>query len=112
MRDQFYDWSRGKHVEPWYVSRRAIKMRDGTYIEVEGIDPWNTYALEPGFLGEHARWWLKLQQKYDRRWKAWKLWQIMPPPPISTMRWYKLSPIEEAGGLLLTAYAVWKTVFR
>ncbi len=93
----------------WYVSRRSIKWRDGQHVRVEGVDPWVTLALEDGHVGEIARDMLAMHSKYDRRWK-WYHTRI--PPRLFTMRWYRLSFVEEVLGILLAAYCIRETLRR
>lgn len=91
----------------WHSSPPARLDRD-TWFVIEGTDPWNRYALAPGPIGEHARWWLKLQTKYQR----WPWWRVMPPPPITTIRFIKVTPRDRTLAMLVAAYAVLRAVLR
>jgi hypothetical protein len=90
----------------WYVSRPvSLVGDDGTYLVAEGIDPWNRHVFAGGPLGEHARWWLKLQQKHQRwPWQPWKL----EPPQISSVRVIRTSSFDRLLGRLLVAWIVWR----
>lgn len=94
-------------MRTWYVSR-AVRLPSGGYFVVEGTDPWNRLALEPGLVGEHARWWLKTRTKYQR----WPLFRLHPPDhPITTVRWIELGPYDRAIAWLVTLYAL-RCAFR
>jgi hypothetical protein len=86
----------------WYVSR-YMRLEPDLYFCVEGIDPWNKHALTAGPLGEHARWWLKLQQKHQR----WPWWQTFPPQ-ISGVRMIHVTWVDRLLGRLFVAWAIWK----
>lgn len=86
----------------WYASRPA-RLDRRTYFVVEGTDPWNRYALDTGPLGEHARWWLKLQQKHQR----WPWWRLRPPR-ITEARIITVGPYDRAIAWLVAAYAIWR----
>lgn len=87
----------------WYVSR-PVPLWDGDYFVVEGTDPWNRHALEPGVLGEHARWWLKLQQKHQRL--PW--WRIDFPEQITGVRTIRVSWVDRLLARLLVAWIAWR----
>ena len=94
----------------WYVSRHSIRIDRSVY-RIAGTDPLNELALAPGLLGEHARWMLRLKQRYQR----WPWWQISPPRPITTIVWLDdddltISVFDRIVALLITAYAVWKAL--
>lgn len=87
---------------------RPIRLDRRTWFVVEGTDPWNRRALDDGLIGEHARWWLKLQQKYQR----WPWWQLRPPPAITEPRFITVGPYDRALAWLVTAYAIWQALRR
>lgn len=88
-------------MSDWFISPPAPIDRR-TFMVVEGTDPWNRYAFARGPIGDHARWWLKLQIKYQR----WPWWRPKPPPPVSTVRLIELGPYDRALAWLLTLYAI------
>lgn len=89
----------------WYISRPVRIDRD-TYFVAEGTDPWNRHAMDTGLIGEHARWWLKLQQKHQR----WPWWRAFPPPPITEPRIITVGPYDRALAWLVAAYAIWRAL--
>lgn len=88
----------------WYVSRPARVDAD-TYFVVEGTDPWNKHALDDGFIGEHARWYLKLQIRHQR-----VPWNPLRDPfvQISSTRLIHVTPIDRLLGLLVALWATWR----
>lgn len=93
---------------PWYVSR-SVRIGD-RIVRIEGIDPWVKLAMEPGWVGEHARWWLELRGRHQR----WPWWQP-PPPRLYELRFYDVKPpsvVEFSAGWALTAWAVVRMLRR
>lgn len=91
-------------MSAWHVSR-AVPIDRDTYMVVEGLDPWNRHAFTLGPLGDHARWWLKLQQKHQRQpWQPWRL----EPPPITGIRIIKLTWLDWLLARLFVAWAIWR----
>jgi hypothetical protein len=92
--------------EEWHASP-SRRVGRKIWVHMQGIDPMNRYAFEPGLLGEHARWWLKTQMEHDRR-DTWP-WKAELPPPISTMVIEEDVEFEhEVAGWALTTYALWR----
>jgi hypothetical protein len=77
----------GDLSEPrWYVSRRSVIVAGMEY-RVEGTSAWSVAALEPGTLGDTARWMLDLEDaERDARWRR-RWWQTHPPDPAGRLVW-------------------------
>jgi hypothetical protein len=98
----------------WYVSR-TIRLGDHE-LAVEGEDPWNAYALEPGFMGEQARWWLDLQRKRYHRQFMRSFWSALTMPVDSRVSRLRYRPIptptaaERAAARVLAAWVLWSVL--
>lgn len=86
-----------------YYSRR-VRIGHRVYW-VEGRLPEVAHYFDMGPLGEHCRWWVKLQVKHDRR--RWHVWQAAPPPPLVDMQSLDLTWYDRA---LAWAFALWALV--
>ncbi len=86
--------------------RAVARFHDGGWFILEGRSPWIEHYFRHDLIGEHARWWLKLQMRYAPKWR-W--WQLKPPAPPYTFRIEPAPlPHEEAAAWALTAVAIWK----
>lgn len=100
---------------PWYVSR-TIRMDDTEFV-VEGEDPWNAHALDSGFLGEHARWWLRRRQDRWHREFMRSPVKILFGPAESRISRLRISEVKQptaaewVAARLLAAWVLW-TVLR
>lgn len=91
-----------------YASR-PVSLGDGTSVYAVGTDPMNRYVLDSGLIGEHARWWLALQVKYQR----WPFWRMAPPPPVTTVAFTaKIRPVDKLVACVLTGWALWQCLKR
>lgn len=94
-----------RSVPSLYVSPPK-RIAPRKFVYAVGTDPWNRYALEPGLIGEHARWWLALHARYQR----WPIWKMTPPPRITSVGVIDIRPIDEFLGWLLTVWVLWRTL--
>lgn len=93
---------------------RAVGNLGRGRIIFEGSDPMIAHMLEPGPLGDHARWWMKRRgEEWLRSWPAWKVWQIgFPPRPYEVRFEEPYTPVEELAGWAITAAAIVGILFR
>lgn len=92
---------------PPYATR-ALRLGRREYMVVYGLSPAIPLLLHRNeFIRDHASWVLKMEHKYDRRWK-W--WQLTVPPPISTVAFVNVRPVDVVIGRLLAWWALWRAV--
>jgi hypothetical protein len=89
--------------------RAQVRFGRGWFI-LEGRSAWIEHYFRHDPIGEHARWWLKMERRHATRWR-W--WQLRPPSPPFSFRIEDPPRLhEEIAAWAITAVAVWKALGR
>lgn len=99
----------GLVTDEWYESP-PVDLGERVIV-FTGRTPWMRHMLDTGPLGEHARWIHRLINRYEKE-PWWRLWG-MPPRYFDIRDYEPPGPptlLEQLGGYLVTAVAVWRAL--